>query len=371
MAQIPNSRADTVGDGLNDYFNVNTVLQHVQLLNGAILRFFSDAYTTRTMDLGTNGTLSLAQSATAPAIANAGTIATTAGVARVSPASAVTGIILAAGTLGGQLCLVVNEAAVANSITFDVSGTSNVADGVNDTIPGGQADLYVWDSSTNLWYSVGISTVAGALASVQSATAVATGAAGTIATAGVGVSRVNPAAARTACVLQAGTYPGQMVTVINEAALANSITFAASGTSNVADGVQDVIPGGHAELYIWDGGSSLWYPVSSLTMGAQLGSTQSATAVAIASSGAIATAGIAVSRLAPAGAVTGITMVAGTFPGQMITVVNESTAANTITFNTTPATALVADSATEANIPGLTARTFCWDSGTSLWYRCN
>lgn len=154
MAQIPNSKAMTEGDGLNDYFNVNTLNQRVELPNGAALRMFSDAYVTTTLQLA-NGTLNLAQSATAPAIANAGTITTAGvGVARVSPAGAVTGVILQAGTVGGQLVLVINEATSANSITMAASGTSNVADGTSDVIAGGIARLFVYDSSTNLWYKV-------------------------------------------------------------------------------------------------------------------------------------------------------------------------------------------------------------------------
>lgn len=102
---------------------------------------------------------------------------------------------------------------------------------------------------------------------------------------------------------------------------------------------------------------------------ADLSLTQSATAVAIANAGTIATAGIVVSRVSPASGVTGIIMAAGTQPGQLCIVVNEAVAANSVTFNTTPATANVADSATETAIAGLTARLYVWDAGTSLWYR--
>ena len=86
------------------------------------------------------------------------------------------------------------------------------------------------------------------------------GAGGTIATAGLVVSRVNPAAARSGCILQAGTQAGQVVWVVNEAA-ANSITMAASGTSNVADGASDVVNGLTARCFVWDSSTSLWYPV--------------------------------------------------------------------------------------------------------------
>jgi hypothetical protein len=69
---------------------------------------------------------------------------------------------------------------------------------------------------------------------------VATGAAGTIATAGISISRVNPAASRTACVLAAGTIDGQMVIVENKSA-SFTITMDVAGTSFVANGVSTVI----------------------------------------------------------------------------------------------------------------------------------
>src|SRR5712691_4691218 len=183
MAQIPNAAAETVSDGSLNYWNIDTLNKHIQL---------------------TNADLSITQSATAPAIANAGTIATAGvSVTRVSPAGAVTGIILAAGTQPGQLCLVVNEAVVGNSVSFAASGTSNVADGVNDVIPGLQARLYGWDSFQSLWYPVSPPLVVGTTAPVVSATSPDPGAAGTVNTAGVGVALVTPAAARSGNILQA------------------------------------------------------------------------------------------------------------------------------------------------------------------------
>lgn len=95
----------------------------------------------------------------------------------------------------------------------------------------------------------------------QSSTNPDPGAAGTIATAGLIVSRVNPAAARAGCILQAGTQSGQVVWVINEAAAANSLTFDVAGTSHVADGTSDVINGLTARCFVWNGSTSLWYPV--------------------------------------------------------------------------------------------------------------
>ena len=95
----------------------------------------------------------------------------------------------------------------------------------------------------------------------------------------------------------------------------------------------------------------------------------SATSAVIATSGTITTAGVSQARVAPAGAVTGIIMQPGTIPGQRVFVLNESAAANTVTFNTAPATANVADAATETAIAGLTGRYFEWDAVTLLWYR--
>lgn len=78
--------------------------------------------------------------------------------------------------------------------------------------------------------------------------------------AGLGsVVTVSPGAAVTGVILGAGAAEGQVVTVINRAAAANTITFAASGTSNVADGVSDVIAGLTSRQFVWDTNSNLWY----------------------------------------------------------------------------------------------------------------
>lgn len=94
----------------------------------------------------------------------------------------------------------------------------------------------------------------------QSSSAAAVATSGTITTAGVSVARVSPTGAVTGVILQAGTFPGQEVTVVNEAVAANTVTFAASGTSNVADGTSSVIAGLTARSFVWDSATSLWYP---------------------------------------------------------------------------------------------------------------
>lgn len=92
---------------------------------------------------------------------------------------------------------------------------------------------------------------------------------------------------------------------------------------------------------------------------------QSVTAPVLATSGTIATANLGLSRVAPAGPVTGVVLAAGTFAGQRVTVHNESAAANSIAF-ATDATSNVANAAGVV-IPGLGAAAFSWDSVTTRW----
>lgn len=93
----------------------------------------------------------------------------------------------------------------------------------------------------------------------------------------------------------------------------------------------------------------------------------SSTAPVTATSGTIAVvAGTGLSRVAPAGNITGVILTAGTVNGQTVTVVNE--AAFTITF-AVAGTSHVADGTSDV-IAASTARVFVWDGVTSLWYRC-
>lgn len=92
-------------------------------------------------------------SATAPAVATAGTISTIIGVSRVAPAAAVTGVILQAGTVAGQRVTVQNQSVSANSITFATDATSNVADGLAIVIPGVRSRTFMWNASTSRWYT--------------------------------------------------------------------------------------------------------------------------------------------------------------------------------------------------------------------------
>lgn len=69
-----------------------------------------------------------------------------------------------------------------------------------------------------------------------------------------------------------------------------------------------------------------------------------------------------------AGAVTGITIQAGSVDGQVLFIIMKNTAANTITFNATPATSLLANSASTGAVAGLKMLTCVWDATAGLWY---
>lgn len=100
----------------------------------------------------TNTMLSLAPSASSPATGNNGTIATAnLGVSKVTPAGAITGVILESGTVDGQECTVLNQS--GSTITFAAYATSHVASGTGCVIPATRGTRFVWDSVAAAWYA--------------------------------------------------------------------------------------------------------------------------------------------------------------------------------------------------------------------------
>lgn len=69
---------------------------------------------------------------------------------------------------------------------------------------------------------------------------------------------VNPTADVTGVILGAGAWDGQMAKVFNGSAF--SVTFAAVGTSNVADGAADSIPPNSLRVYSWSVDVGQWIP---------------------------------------------------------------------------------------------------------------
>ena len=99
---------------------------------------------------------------------------------------------------------------------------------------------------------------ASSLPVLKSNTAVATITGGTLATAGLSITRTNPAAAITGVIMQSGSIDGQLVIVENIAIAANTVTFAAVGTSHVADGVSSSVAGLTSSVFIWDATAGYW-----------------------------------------------------------------------------------------------------------------
>ena len=93
---------------------------------------------------------------------------------------------------------------------------------------------------------------------VRSATVAPVASNGTIATVNfVTIARVTSAGDITGVILQAGTQDGQPITIEQNAA--HTITFAASGTSHVAQGTAYIIPALGSARLSWDVTTSLWY----------------------------------------------------------------------------------------------------------------
>ena len=91
----------------------------------------------------------------------------------------------------------------------------------------------------------------------------------------------------------------------------------------------------------------------------------SLTAQTVSSGTTIATAGLVVARVSGTGTISNLKLQAGAYSGQMVTLINEG--AVPLTLNTA-GVSNVADGKLDTILAN-TARTFIWDSGTSLWYR--
>lgn len=75
---------------------------------------------------------------------------------------------------------------------------------------------------------------------------------------GYNLTRINPSGgAVTGIILQAGLYHGQPLFLVNIAS--NAATFAAAGTSRVANGASAVVPALCMTILVWSQPDALWY----------------------------------------------------------------------------------------------------------------
>jgi len=110
--------------------------------------------------------------------------------------------------------------------------------------------------------ATGVTTVAGNwITDFQSSAAQTARTNSTITTQSLRVVRVTAPASATGVILGVGYQQGQTLTLIHEGAAANTITFAAAGVSNVADGGADMISGLTSRTYVWDSATGRWYPI--------------------------------------------------------------------------------------------------------------
>lgn len=94
--------------------------------------------------------------------------------------------------------------------------------------------------------------------------AVATGTAAILLPPGQPIVRITAAAATTGASLPLGAFNGQIIIIELSTAAANTVTFAAAGTSNVAGGAAVSMAGLAAHMFMWDATLLLWFQIGPL-----------------------------------------------------------------------------------------------------------
>ena len=221
-----------------------------------------------------DGTNWVGKSASQAGAVGTGTTAGTAGTAASLTAGAggaKTGTGAAAGGAGGAASLVSGAGGATASSGTDAGGAGgavSVTGGVGGAASAGTGNGGAGGSITLTPGAGGASAggTAGVLGAVvlagpvrsvvTAAQTIATGNTITLPTTGKTKLLTNAGAA-TGVILAAGRHDGEEITLINNAAA--SITFAASGTSRVADGTSAVIAALTRMDLVWDATSALWY----------------------------------------------------------------------------------------------------------------
>lgn len=96
-----------------------------------------------------------AQGTAATSLSNGSTIDTTQFWQRVTDAGAVTGVILEAGVVHGQMCLVSVDKDASGTVTMAAAGTSRVGTGTACVLAVGAARMFVWDATDAIWCECG------------------------------------------------------------------------------------------------------------------------------------------------------------------------------------------------------------------------
>lgn len=94
--------------------------------------------------------------------------------------------------------------------------------------------------------------------------AVATGTAVILVPSGASAVKLTAAAATTGASLPAGLYDGQILFITITTAAANTVTFAAAGTSLVAGGAAVSMAGLATHMFRYDSAAALWFQVGPL-----------------------------------------------------------------------------------------------------------
>lgn len=172
-------------------------------------------------------------------------------VVRLNGASIITGLIVTANTVAAYPLLLINTGSYP--LVMAASGTSHVSNGAACVIrPNSHVYLY-WDNVSSIWVPSEEFPY-----DAKAASSTITGS-GTITWTG-DVFRVNSAAPVTSVIVSIGKWDAQHLVLINTGSY--PITMAASGTSNVSDGVQCTIPPNRAINLYWDASNSLWIAIN-------------------------------------------------------------------------------------------------------------
>lgn len=96
-----------------------------------------------------------AEGTAATTVASSGTIDTTIGWQRITNAGAITGVILEAGTVHGQLVIISVDKDASGTVTMAAAGTSRVGTGTACVIAVGAARMFIWDATDAIWCELG------------------------------------------------------------------------------------------------------------------------------------------------------------------------------------------------------------------------